>query len=135
MSESGKPPYSWLLRILWFVLGHHAKTQMIRQAKRKGVAAYVRVVQGTRRALLGMLLLYFFLQIIVLAGVGAVVTGLWLWDYDPHVKMQIAFGICLGFFFLPALLLMVVFSERLWYKHSGAKKMVDELIEGKSNAA
>ena len=108
---------------------------MLRQAKRKGVAVYLRVLQGTRRMIIAALLLFFFLQVIVLAGAGAVVTGLWLWDYDPHLKMQIAFGICLGMFLLPVLLLMVGLSQRLWYKYSGAAKMVDELLENKNDSS
>jgi hypothetical protein len=130
--DSRRSNYEWLWRFLWLIAGQHAKMRLLREAKRQGVAAYLRVLQGTRRALLGIFLLYFFLQIVTVAAVGAVVTGLWLWDYDVHSKLQIAFGVCLGVFVLPVLLLMVGFSERLWYKASGASKMVDEIIENKT---
>jgi hypothetical protein len=86
-------------------------------------------MQGTRHALLAALLTFFFLQTIVFAAGGALVTGFWLWDYDLHLKLQLAFGICLGMFFLPVLLLAVIFSERLWYRVSGAEKMVNEILE------
>ncbi len=123
-----------ILRLLWFVLGHQAKLRLVCEAKRHGVAAYLRLVQGVRQALLGGLLAYFFLQLTVLSGAGALATGLWLWDYDLHSKMQVAFGLCLGFFVLSLLLLAALFSQRLWYQATGAKKLVDGLIKDKSDS-
>lgn len=123
-----------ILRLLLSALGHQAKLRLVGEAKRRGVAAYLHLVQGVRQALLGGLLAFLFLQTTILAGAGALATGLWLWDYDLHSKMQIAFILCLGFFVLSLLLLTALFSQRLWYRATGAEKLVDDLRKDKSDS-
>jgi len=73
------------------------------------------------------LLAFIFLQFMVLAGFGALVTGFMLWEADYTFKLQILFSIFLALAGLPALGLAVIFSERLWYKASGAEKLVEQI--------
>lgn len=100
---------------------------MVRQAKRKGVAAYLRVLQGSRLLIVGALLGFIMLQVMVLAGFSALITAFLLIDYDWHTKLEILLGFSLVLFLGPMALLMWVLSERAWYRHSGAAKMVDDL--------
>lgn len=83
-----------------------------------------------------MLLLaaFLMLQIMVLAGFGTLITGFMLWDTDQTFKLQLLFGIFLGLCGLPALALAVLFSERLWYKLSGAEKLVAQVLEQDQNS-
>lgn len=108
-------------------LRHQAKLRIVAQAKKTGTLAYLRAVQGTRRAMAAALLAFFMLQFMVLAAFGALITGFMLWEADQYFKLQILFAIFLAVAGIPALVLAVLFSERLWYKFSGAKKMVDGL--------
>lgn len=116
-----------ILKIVWLILGHHAKMKAIREAKRQGVIAYLKVLQGSRRALAGLFIGIFVLQIMILSFVGAVVCGVWLLDYDVTMKLWILFGVFSGLFALPALALLIALNERVWYKASGAAKIVEEV--------
>ena len=108
---------------------HQAKLRILAQAKKTGTLAYLRALQGSRRIMIALLAVYLMLQFMVVAAVGALVTGFMLWEAEQTFKLQILFGIFLGMSALPALLLMIVFSERLWYKLSGAEKLVEQVRE------
>jgi hypothetical protein len=118
---------SLILRIVWLIVGHRAKLRLIRDAKRQGIVTYLKVLQGSRRALAGLLIAVFVLQLMILSFVGAVVAGVWLLDVEPAMKLWILFGIFAGGFTLPALVLAIALSERVWYKASGAEKIVEDL--------
>ncbi len=109
------------------ILGQQAKKGVLRQAKRTGLLAYLRVLRGTRRFLILSLATFLILQFMVLAAFGALVTGFMLWDHDFAAKIEILFYVFLGMFSLPAIALLVLFSERIWYKASGAARIVDSL--------
>ncbi|MBX3020735.1 MAG: hypothetical protein KF799_03595 [Bdellovibrionales bacterium] len=117
----------WILRLIFFLIGQRAKIEAMREAKRYGVIAYMRALQGTRRVLILALLAFLVLQLMLISLVGALVVGFQLWNEEPHFKMQVLFGVFATLFTLPALGLCVVFSERVWYKLSGAEKMVNDV--------
>lgn len=116
-----------ILRFLLIAFGHHAKLRLLSQAKRTGTLAYLRVLQATRRILAGSLAAFFVLQFMVLSFAGALVTGVWLLDLDTQLKLQILFGVFCAGFGLPFLALAIGLSERVWYKASGAQKIVEDL--------
>ena len=122
---------NWIFRILFFLIGQRAKVQIIHEAKKHGVLAYLRILHGSRRVLMVALAAFLILQLMLLSLVGALVTGFMLWDTDFQFKMQVLFGVFLALFALPFLGLLVLFSERLSYKASGAQKMVEDLQSGK----
>lgn len=109
------------------LLGAEVKKTVVREVKRKSVIAYLRALQGSRRFVLVGLAGFVFLQIMILAGFGALVTGFLLWDYDFSAKIEILFGVFAGLFAFPFIALLIVFSERFWYKISGAESLVDNL--------
>ncbi|MGE3682861.1 MAG: hypothetical protein AB7G93_14140 [Bdellovibrionales bacterium] len=115
----------WRL-ILWIV-GQHARMELLREARRRGILAYMRTLQTTRHLLLAVLLGFVFLQFMVFCGVGALVTGFLIWDYDLQAKLEILFWIFLVLFSLPLVLVSVAFSQRLWFRISGAKRMLENL--------
>lgn len=122
----------WLWRLLWFWAGHYVKGGIVKRAKRFGILAYLRTLNATRRAMVLGVLAFFFLQFAVLAGAGALVTGIWLLALDPQTKLIILFASFATIFVLVLLALAIGLSGRLWYKVSGADKMVENLTETES---
>ena len=118
---------SLLLRIVWLIIGHRAKLKMVTEAKRHGVIAYLKLLQGSRHALIGLLVVGFVLQLMILSFVGVLVTGVWLLELETQTKLFVLFGVFASLFCIPAALLAYVLSERVWYKASGAEKIVESL--------
>lgn len=115
------------LQLLWMMLRRHLKQRLLSEAKRRSLIAYLRIVQGSRRALIGLILGIFVLQLMILAFVGALVSGVWLLDLDTQTKLWILFGTSATLFLLPACLLIYAFSERVWFRASGAEQIVRDL--------
>ena len=124
-----------LWRLLLMLIRHQAKLRFLSEAKRKGTLAYLRALQGARRALIGLVLVIVMFQVMVLAGFGALLTGFTLWEADYTFKLQILFAVFLALAGLPALGLAILCSERIWYKASGAEKMVDRLRQDEQREA
>jgi hypothetical protein len=118
---------NWLLKLILRLFGQHLKFKAIYEVKRKGLAVYLRTVQGTRHVLLLVLVGVLVLQLMMLSAVGALVTGFLLLDYDYEAKMRILFFVFCGMFAVPSVIFMIVFSERMWFKASGAEKMMEDL--------
>ncbi len=117
------------------LLRHQAKLRFLAEAKRKGTLAYLRALQGARRALIGLVLVIVMFQVMVLAGFGALITAFMLWETDYAFKLQILFAVFLALSGLPALGLAILCSERMWYKASGAQKMVENLSKDEQREA
>ena len=118
---------SWLWKILFFFAGEYLKGQAVMRAKRKGVVAYIHALQGVRFTVMGLIAAFFIFHGILFAGFGALITGMMLLDLEQRKMLQILFGVFLTMFLIPTVLIAVGLSERLWYKASGARKMVDNL--------
>ena len=118
---------NWILRLLWLAAGNYMQNKVVDHAKRKALVAYIQVLASSRRLVIVALLAFFILNAMTLAFFGALVSGILLWEQDFEFKMQVLFGLCLGIMALPALGLLVVLSERLWYKASGAEKMFEDV--------
>jgi ABC-type sulfate transport system permease component len=118
---------SWLFKFLSFFIAERLKSQAVSRAKVMGVKTYLKVLQQSRYFLVLLLVIFLALQLTILAGVGALVTGFMLWDYDFHSKMIILFSIFAVLFLGPLGLISWLLSERFWYKASGAQKMVEDL--------
>lgn len=114
------------MRLFWLFVGDEAKRHLFKAVKHKGVLAYLRALQFTRRVFLIIILSILFLQLMMISLVGALVTGFLLWDHDFQTKMEILFWIFVTLFTLPAIGVGVLLSERLWFKFSGAEKMLKE---------
>lgn len=117
----------FLIKLFWLLVGESAKKQFYKSVKKKGVLAYLRTLQVSRHVLIVMFLIFLFLQIMVMAFIGALVTGFLLWDQEFQFKMQVLFWLFTGAFIFPAIALVVLLSERLWFKLSGAERMMRDL--------
>lgn len=114
----------WLLRLIWIFWGKQA---LLRETKRRSLAVYLRALRATRISLIGLLAVFLFLQLMMLAGVGTLVTGFMLWNQDFQSKIQILFYIFAAAFAIPLLSLTILMSERMWFRLSGARKMIEDL--------
>jgi hypothetical protein len=115
---------TWLIRLIWLFWGKQA---MVRETKRRTLAVYLRAIRATRFSVILFLAAFLTLQLMMLAAVGALVTGIYLWDYDFQKKIELLFWIFASLFFLPAGALCILLSERLWFKLSGARRLMDDL--------
>lgn len=115
---------TWLLRLIWLLWGKQA---LVREYKRRSLAVYLRAIRTARLSLIGVLAIFLFLQLMMLSGVGALVTGFMLWSSDFQTKLEILFWIFAGAFAIPAVTLMILLSEWLWFRLSGARQMMDDL--------
>lgn len=114
---------TWILRFLFRWISDYAKVKAVSKARQKGLLVYLKTIQGTRRAIIGVIVGIVALQVMILSGFGALITGILLWDHEFAAKIEILFWIFAGMFFVPLLILIVLLSERLWFKISGAQEL------------
>lgn len=114
-------------RTVWFFFRRYLEGKAITRVKRQGVIAYIHALQGTRHALLAIVIGFFVFHFIVLAGIGALVTGMFMMNLEIETILTILFCIFSLMFFVPVGFLCFALSERMWYRYSGAEKMVEKL--------
>lgn len=117
----------WLRRLALLWLKGVAKRGALNAVKRRGVLVYLRALDGTRRAMILAIVVFCLLQLMILALAGAVVSGVLLLDVDFDTKMRVLFYACLALFGLPACALGYLLSARVWFRHSGAERMIEDL--------
>ncbi|MGE4130164.1 MAG: hypothetical protein AB7F86_00920 [Bdellovibrionales bacterium] len=114
----------WFLRLLWMVWGKQA---VCRQVKRRSLAVYLRALRGIRISLMAALATFLLLQLMIFSGVGALVTATLLWDHDFNGKIEILFWVFCGLFAIPALAVAILMSERVWFRLSGARRIMNSI--------
>lgn len=119
---------AWLFDILYFVARSLFYKQAAKRAKTQGVLIYLKTLKLARLSLLGVLAVFALVQLILLGFVGALITGVWLLPQDPHLKLEILFGVFFVLFIGPLMLLIFAFSEKIWYHLSGAKELVEKNV-------
>ena len=97
--------------------------------QKKGVLMYLKTLQVVRKSLAGSLFLFLFLQLMLVGFIGSLVVGVFLLPQETETKLWILFGVFFAFFILPLVSLLILFSERVWFRLSGAEKMVSDLNE------
>ena len=120
---------NWLFKLAWHFLELNAKRRLLKEINRKGLVAYLRFLNASRRLLATVLGLFVFLQLMIISFVGALVTGVLRWTPDAKTQLEILFFAFCAMFVFPAIILLVAFSEKLWFKVSGAQKLVDKARE------
>jgi hypothetical protein len=98
-----------------------------RSIRKKGVLTYLRALQIIRKSLAGSIFLFVFLQLMIVGLIGSIVVGVFLIPQDLEVRLWILLGVFGTFFLVPFTVLLFAFSERVWYRFSGAEKMVADL--------
>ncbi len=115
----------WLLRFISFLIKTLFYQYTFRRVKRSGLLVYLKALQLIRKSLLLMVFLFFFFQMMIFGMIGMIVFGVWLWPtQDLELKLWVLFGISSFLFLLPVAGLLFAFSDRVWFKLSGAQKLV-----------
>ena len=119
----------FLLDLIFKFLFRRMGRQVIHKAKVQSVKAYLQLLQGVRLSLVGILSLLVLVQIVVFGLVITVAAALWLSPLESQLKAWVALGVGAGLCLIPLILVGWILSEGLWYKFSGAEKMVEDLID------
>lgn len=100
----------------------------IKRAQKKMMLVYLKALRAMRASLLFAFVAFLILQFMGLGFVGASVTAIWLYpapDLDSKLYLLLWFFIAL--FIIPALGLVILFSDRFWFRLSGAREMMKDL--------
>lgn len=118
---------SWIFEIASFLVRGFLYRQAVRQAEKKAILFLLKALQAARMSLAAALAVFFVIQLMIFGLIGAAVTGLWLMPWEQETKLWVLFGVSAGLFLIPLGLLLVFFSERVWYRLSGAESLVASL--------
>lgn len=118
---------SWLRKIFSYFLGQMAYQYAFGRVKKKAILIYLKTLQAMRRSLMLSLMIFCFIQLMVFGFLGAAVTAIWLLPQDTNTKLYILLAFFAFLFFIPFIVLCYVLSERLWFRLSGAEKLLKEV--------
>lgn len=100
---------------------------LLKTAKAKSLVIYLKVLSGTRKGLLALMLAFFSMQLLVFVFVALIGLGIYFLPQDTDFKLLVLAGV-LGFLFLATSgLLIWLFSEKTWLERSGAKELIRDL--------
>ena len=117
---------NWIVDLISFFIRGFFYRQALRKAKSQGLLVYLKALQAVRKALAGGLLFFVLIQLMIFGLIGSVVTLVLLGPQDVTTKLSILFVIFAALFLIPFLFLLAVFSEKTWFKISGAEKLIRE---------
>lgn len=113
--------------VVYYLLKTVGLSILEKKIKRKGLLFYLKAVEGVRRSLIGLLLLSVLIQMMVIGLIGSIIGGVMLLPtIDPMYRNWILLGVFGALFFVPFIIFLIAFSERLWFKVSGAEKLLNE---------
>ena len=122
---------------VWKLLIKLAKTAIlsgwlsapVSRLKIKAVSTYLKVVDGVRKGVLGVVALLLVLMLLI-TGFVAIHVGLFiLFEWDLRTVGIVT--LCLGavYFLVPAIAIMVATSEKTWMKVSGGNELVRKVTK------
>ncbi|MCM0605986.1 MAG: hypothetical protein KA715_07835 [Xanthomonadaceae bacterium] len=103
-----------------------------RRLQSKGILFYLKALRALRGGVQGSLIVFHFLQTIMLSFLCAVTAEVFLAVEDQHTRLLMLLGFFSFLFVIPFIGVAALFSEKLWYRASGAEKMVEEFTLSKS---
>lgn len=118
---------SWVRKIFSYFLGQMAYQFVFGQVKKKATLIYLKTLQAMRRSLVAALAVFCILQLMIFGFLGAVVTSIWLLPHDVNTKLYFLLSFFAVIFILPFVALCFALSERLWFRLSGAEKILKEI--------
>jgi hypothetical protein len=119
------------LAISWWTGRLQSRT--FRDAKVRGLKTYLKVLQGARWSLMGVVSLFAMIQFMCLGLAVMLAAGVFLSPWEMDQKLWAALGVGAFLFIIPAIVMMILFSQRLWYRVSGASKMVDKVLTSQND--
>jgi hypothetical protein len=117
----------WVLRFLWMMWARQTGRRALNKAKAKGVLVYLKTVSVTRKTVIVVLLATVAIHIFLMATVGLIVTSVLLFKPDSVSALEILFFGFAGTVGLFLLATGYLLSQGLWYRFSGAQKLVQDI--------
>lgn len=124
---------NWVLgALIKTLMGWWFKRQQestMQKMKVEGLRTYLKVLQGARFSAMGIVA---FVMVMQLMGFGlALMLGaaIFLSPLEMEIKLWSLVGIGAFLFFLPLFAMLIVFSEKVWYRASGADRMVKKVLD------
>lgn len=117
----------WLIRLAWMFIWRQKGRQLLSQGKANGILFYLKTLNVTRKTLFAAIVATLVLHVLVISLIGMMVTGTLLLATDWREALWLLFA---GFTLLSTFMILgtwFLFSQRLWYRMSGAKEMVENL--------
>lgn len=118
---------AWIWRLIWMFWLEQESRRALKRAKGRGLLLYLKTLNVSRQALVIVLLATVCLHLFLICFVGALVTGVLLFKADSQAALQILFGAFTAVTVLGLLSATYLLSQRLWYRLSGAKRLMDDL--------
>lgn len=119
------------LALRWWT--HRQTLRTLKQFKSDGIKTYLKVLQGARFSAIGVVSLLVALQLMCFGLVVMAGVGIYLAPLETETKLWMGFGMGAALFALPLIVLCIFLSERLWYKISGAERMVEQILKDKAS--
>lgn len=117
---------SWVFSLLSYVLRGYIYRFTMKSLRKKGLLIYLKFLQILRKSLLLAAVIFFALQMMLFGFMGALVSGIWLLPFEStEAKLTVLFVLFSLMFLVPFSCLFFLFSERLWYKVSGAEQLIN----------
>lgn len=110
-----------VISIIFKVVEGH---RLIAETKKKGLLAYLKVLQMLRKSILAMLFVIFIIQIFIFSMIGFVLCGLYLAPFEVETKVWILFSLCAFVISVIGVVLSYLFSEKTWFNLSGVKDQI-----------
>ena len=120
---------SSILRFILKFLFKRKYRKLAHKWRVKGVVFYLRLINGARQASLAVVAGLVFLQLMALGFIMMVTAGLLLSPLSMEEKLWGLLGAGGFLFLIPAIALLVIFSQRSWYKLSGAERLVRDALK------
>lgn len=125
----------WLFSLFGFLFKLWAKKSqrdLVSEFKAKSLIGYLRILNGVRLGAMGMVTVLIVFQMVGLGLAMMIGAAVFLAQLTLEVKLWAVFGLGTALFLLPVLGLCILLSERVWYRASGADKLVREILEKNS---
>lgn len=117
----------WLSKSAPYFLGQMAYQYAFGKVKTKAILIYLKTLQAMRRSLAVGLIVFCILQFMVFGFLGIIVTAIWLLPEDTNAKLSILLGFFAVIFFVPFIALCYLLSERVWFRASGVKNLIEDV--------
>jgi O-antigen ligase len=119
-------------RILLWILRLLIKGSAEQKLRRQSALTLLKVAEGARLSISGLIFLFVALQVIGLSFVLSLVTAAFLLPVESDTRAWIIFGLGFSLFAVPTLGLSIALSGRLWLKSLLRQQWIARALEDKS---
>ncbi len=119
----------FIFRFLFKAWVKKGQRDVVSDLKAKSLVTYLHILNGARMSVMGMVTVLLILQMVSFGLALMIGAAVFLAPFELNLKLWIVFAVGGFLFVLPILGISLLLSQRLWYRLSGAEKMVSEVLE------